>query len=327
MKTNNSGIDKEPKIVVLGGGTGIPVLLRGLKNYTSNITAIITVTDDGGSSGRLRTEMGILPPGDIRNCLVALATAEPLMEKLFQYRFEGNCELAGHSFGNLFITALTETTGDFLEALRESSRILAVKGRVLPSTLENTVLGAQMTNGEVVWGETKIVASPRQIKRVFLKSETAGALPEAIEAIQNADGIVVGPGSLYTSVLPNLLIKEIGEALDKSQAPKIYICNIMTQHGETDGMTAAAHIEALYSHIGKALFTHTLLNMNGIKQDVLERYHAENAFIVLNDFAALKRLGLKLVVRDVLHQGEQVRHDSIKLARAVMEIVEGRYDS
>ncbi len=323
MRKDNSGIAKEPKIVVLGGGTGIPVLLRGLKNYTSNITAIITVTDDGGSSGRLRTEMGILPPGDIRNCLVALATAEPLMEKLFQYRFEGNDELTGHAFGNLFITALAETTGDFLEALRESSRILSVKGRVLPSTLENTVLGAQMTNREVVWGETKIVASPGQIKRVFLKPKTARALPEAIEAIQNADGIVVGPGSLYTSVLPNLLIEEIGEALGKTKAPKIYACNIMTQPGETDGMTAADHIEVLYNHMGKALFTHTLLNMNGIKQNVLERYYAENAAVVLNDFAALKHLGLKFVVRDMLHQGDQVRHDSEKLARAVMEIIRG----
>nr|NLA06507.1 uridine diphosphate-N-acetylglucosamine-binding protein YvcK [Bacillota bacterium] len=240
-------LGRGPKIVVVGGGTGLSTLLRGLKEFTGNLTAIVTVADDGGSSGRLRREMGVLPPGDIRDCLVALADSEPLMARLFEYRFpEGDpTGLGGHAFGNLFIATMSAITGDFDEAVKESSRVLAVRGRVLPSTLENVALVAQCQGGQVVCGESTIGRCSTRIEKVFLKPANPRALPEALESIAEADAIVLGPGSLFTSVIPNLLVEGIADAIRESRAPRIYVCNVMTQPGETDCFTAADHVEAI----------------------------------------------------------------------------------
>src|SRR5512133_510071 len=220
-----------PKIVTIGGGTGLSTLLRGIKEYTTNVTAIVTVADDGGSSGRLRRELGVLPPGDFRNCIAALADAEPLMTKLFQYRFSEGSGLDGHSFGNLFIVAMSGVTGNFEQAIRESSRVLAVRGQILPSTLENVTLCAELEDADLVQGESKISESSQPIKRVYLEPEHPAAYPEAMRAILDADMIVVGPGSLYTSILPNLLVKDLLGAIKASRALKVYVCNIATQSG------------------------------------------------------------------------------------------------
>ncbi|HOU37167.1 MAG TPA: YvcK family protein, partial [Candidatus Omnitrophota bacterium] len=234
-----------PKIVAVGGGTGLSTLLTGLKEYTSNITAIVTVADDGGSSGRIRQQFDILPPGDIRNCLVALADASTMMRDLFQFRFEQGSELAGHSFGNLFITVMTRLTGDFEKAIRETSKVLALRGQVIPSTLSNVVLVASHQDGTVTEGEQKIPRANKPIRNVSLRPEGSEATPEALRAIREADLIVLGPGSLYTSIIPNLLIKDITSAISASRAIKVYVCNVMTQPGETDGYSASNHIKAL----------------------------------------------------------------------------------
>ncbi|HYG59575.1 MAG TPA: gluconeogenesis factor YvcK family protein, partial [Symbiobacteriaceae bacterium] len=240
-----------PRVVAIGGGTGIPTLLRGMKQYTANLSAVVTVADDGGSSGRLRSEFGILPPGDIRNCLVALADTEPLMEKLFQYRFSQGSGLSGHPFGNLFILAMTETTGNFYDAVRASSQVLAIRGRVMPSTLDHVLLKAQLANGKTVTGESLIAKAASPIRRVYLERVDAELgspvhpLDDALKAIEEAEVIVLGPGSLYTSILPNLLVPGVADAIRRSKAYKIYVCNIMTEPGETDGYTVSQHIKAL----------------------------------------------------------------------------------
>src|SRR6185295_8484030 len=226
-------LERGPRITVIGGGSGLSVLLHGLKEFTSNITAIVTVADDGGSSGRLRSQFNIPPPGDIRNCLVALADAVPLMSDLFQFRFKESGELEGHSFGNLFILAMLKVTGDFEKAIRESSKILAIRGRVVPSTLKTVTLVAQHKDGTLTTGESNISKRASPIQRLYLKPDGCAAAEDALEAIQNADGIVLGPGSLYTSILPNLLIEDLAGALAASRAPKIYVCNVMTQPHET----------------------------------------------------------------------------------------------
>src|SRR5919202_4491931 len=251
-----------PKVVAIGGGTGLSMLLRGLKDYTSNITAIVTVADDGGSSGRLRRELGMLPPGDFRNCLVALADVEPLMGKLFQYRFEGGgSALDGHSFGNLFIVAMMGVTGSFERALRESTRVLAVRGQVLPSTLENVNLCAELEDeARVVVGESKITETGSKIRRLSLQPEHPPAYPEAIKAILDADLVVLGPGSLYTSLLPNLLVDGIYRALLASSALRVYVCNVATQRGETDGYGVAEHVAALRRHLPEDPFHYVLAN-------------------------------------------------------------------
>ena len=241
-------LSRGPKIVSVGGGTGLATLLTGLKEYTSNITAIVTVADDGGSSGRLRQQFDILPPGDIRNCLVALADASTMMRDLFQFRFEKGSDLAGHNFGNLFITVMTRLTGDFEKAIRETSKVLALRGQVIPSTLNNVVLVAEHKDGSVTEGEDKIPKANKPIDKVFLRPAGSEATPEALRAIREADLIVLGPGSLYTSIIPNLLIKEITGAIAASRAMKVYVCNVMTQPGETDGYTASNHIKALIEH-------------------------------------------------------------------------------
>jgi len=312
-----------PRLVALGGGTGLSTLLRGLKLYSANITAIVTVSDDGGSSGRLRRDLGILPPGDIRNCLVALADVEPLMTELFQYRFDEKAGqgLEGHSFGNLLI-ALAGVTGDFKLAVEETSKVLAIRGRVLPSTLTNVHLKAEMDDGSVLEGETTIADSPRRIARLQLEPPDAPPLDETLRAIQDADVIIVGPGSLYTSVLPNLLAPGVVDAIKRAPAPAIYVCNVMTQPGETDGFTAARHLQELIEHIGCNPFTVCLMNSRLPESAVLAAYHREGAEPVRAEYTDVRDLGSRPVVADLLWSADLARHDPTKLAAAVMRILD-----
>lgn len=312
-----------PKVVAIGGGTGIPALLRGMKSYTSNIAAVITVADDGGSSGRLRSEFGILPPGDIRNCLVALADTEPLMERLFQHRFHQGTGLSGHPFGNLFILAMTETTGNFYDAVRASSQVLAIRGRVMPSTLDQVVLKAQLANGEVLVGESLIGKSPSPIKRVFLEQIGAdgssggaiNALPDALESIEQADVIVMGPGSLYTSIIPNLLVPGVADAIRRSKGLKVYVCNIMTEPGETDRYTVSQHLKALIDHAGYGIINTCLVNTAPIPQTLRQRYMEKSSIPVPVDVKESQRLGVDLVQTDLLQADQEyIRHDPDKLA-------------
>lgn len=302
-----------PKVVAIGGGTGLSMLLRGLKDYTSNITAIVTVADDGGSSGRLRRELGMLPPGDFRNCLVALADVEPLMGRLFQYRFNTGTGLDGHSFGNLFIVAMMGVTGSFERALRESSRVLAVRGQVLPSTLENVTLCAEMEDAVLVQGESQISDTGRAIRRLYLQPEHPAAYPEAIKAILEADLIVLGPGSLYTSLLPNLLVDGIYRALLAASALRVYVCNVATQRGETDGYGVREHVQALRRHLPEDVFDYVLANS---RTDVTipERYPSRPVVLGLDPSDA----DFRVVLADVVDPEAPLRHDAAKLAQALM---------
>lgn len=310
-----------PRVVVIGGGTGLSVLLRGLKQYTSNITAIVSVADDGGSSGRLRGDLGILPPGDIRNCLVALADKEPLMEELLQYRFPAG-ELAGHNLGNLLIAALNDVAGGFHHAIRGMSRVLAVRGQVLPSTLQNVSLGAEFSDGGVVFGESEIPKYGRRIRRVFLKPEDCFPLPEALQAIAEADAVVLGPGSLYTSILPNLMVNGLADRIAACGAVRIYVCNIMTQPGETDGYSAADHVRAILSHVGR-IVDYVLVNRGDIPRAVRERYSKEGAIPVVRDLRDIEKEGIRAVSEDLLAGGDVVRHDPDRLARLVLRLILG----
>lgn len=309
-----------PKVVAIGGGTGLPVLLRGMKNFTSNITAVVTVADDGGSSGRLRTEFGILPPGDIRNCLLALADTESLMEQLFQYRFRQGEGLQGHSFGNLFILALSEITGDFEEAIRASSEVLAVRGQVVPSTLDSVALKAELKDGRVVQGESSIGRSS-DIRRVFLEPANVAPMKAALEAIAEADLIVLGPGSLYTSVIPNLLVPGVADAIRRSPAPKVYICNIMTQPGETDAHTASRHVKAIVDHAGFGVVDYCLVNSAPVPERLRQRYREKGSVPVEVDAQALHRLGVSVVRADLLDAGDFLRHDTTKLSDAIGRLI------
>lgn len=312
-------LQKGPKVVAIGGGTGLSTLLRGLKAYTSNITAIVTVADDGGSSGRLREELGILPPGDIRNTLVALADTEPLMEELFQYRFQRGEGLQGHTFGNLFLASLTEVTGDFELAIRESSRVLAVRGRVLPATLDSVRLQATFTDGTMAQGESRITAQGKQIAKLELLPEGVRPIPEALEAIAEADLIVIGPGSLFTSLMPHFLIPDMVEAIRAAKAPKVFVCNVMTQPGETDGFTASRHLQVLYDQVGPGLVDVCIVNGQPFPEDVLRRYEAEGAVPVAVDREAIEALGVRPVVRALLDENHMARHHPDRLAMAVLE--------
>lgn len=313
-------LDKGPNITVVGGGTGLSVLLRGMKEVTRNVTAVVTVADDGGSSGRLREEFNVIPPGDLRNCLVALADTEPMMEKLFQYRFTGNSDLAGHSFGNLFITAMTEVTGDIEQALKESSRVLAVKGRVFPATTAKVCLSATMDDGTVVDGESQIPLVHKRIKRVHIFPRQVEAVPSTLKAIREAEVIVLGPGSLYTSVIPNLLVEDIAREIRESSAIKIYICNVMTQPGETDDYTASMHVRALIEHGGNGIVDYVLVNNKSISQEMQEHYAREGQYPVLVDENAIADLGVKCFKADIIDDSKMIHHDSLKLAHQVMEI-------
>lgn len=308
--------NQDLRVVAIGGGTGLSVLLRGLKEYTSEITAIVTVADDGGSSGRLRRELGLLPPGDFRNCIAALAEAEPLTTQLFQYRFGGGEGLDGHSFGNLFIAAMAGVTGDFERAILESSRVLAVRGRIMPSTLQNVTLCADLRGEDEalaqpsrVEGESQIPKAGLPIERVFLRPEHVRAYPGALRAILSADLILAGPGSLYTSILPNLLIEEITQAIRASQAVKMYICNVATQVGETDHFTVGDHVRALQDHVGKDVFPYVLANDN---------FNAQ--LPPQTEFVPLVYEGeYQVITADLIDLEKAWRHDSKKLARKVIE--------
>ncbi|MBI4982142.1 MAG: YvcK family protein [Candidatus Omnitrophica bacterium] len=316
-------LSRGPKIVTIGGGTGLAVLLSGLKEYTSNITAVVTVADDGGSSGRLRQEFDILPPGDIRNCLVALADAPTLMRDLFQFRFDTNSELSGHSFGNLFITVMTRLTGDFEKAIKETSKVLALKGRVIPATLNNVVLEAKYKDGSVITGENKIPKTHLPIERVSLKPDQSQATPDAVKAIQEAQIIVLGPGSLYTSVIPNLLIKEISDAVVASSAIKVYVCNAMTQPGETDGYSASDHIKAMINHSHPRVLDYCIVNIGEIPQEILKRYAGENSYLVINDRKKIENMGYRVIEDDfAVIEKEVIRHDPARLARIILGLTE-----
>ncbi len=306
-------LEKGPRIVVLGGGTGLSTLLRGVKQYTGNITAIVTVADDGGSSGRLRDELGILPPGDFRNCLVALADTEPLMEKLFQYRFQRGDGLTGHSFGNLFIAAMTEITGDFEAAVRESSGVLAIVGHVLPPTLENVKLHAEYEDGSIVEGESNIPLAGKPVKRVFLKPDGVTATPQVLEAIRQADMIILGPGSLYTSVIPILLVGNIVDALRQSEARKVYACNLMTQPGETDHYNAEKHLKALFDHSFPGLVEFIVVNSESVPDPLAEKYREENSYPITYNRAALECMGVQVIEAPLVSKIDLARHDPERL--------------
>ena len=314
-------LGKGPTVTVVGGGHGLSVLLRGIKSATSNVTAVVTVADDGGSSGRLREELGIIPPGDLRNCLVALADTEPLMEKLFQYRFRGKSELAGHSFGNLFIAAMNEVTGDVEKALQESSKVLAVKGQVLPASKEHVRLDAIMEDGTVVEGESHIPEVQKRIHRVRLFPENPQPVQSALAALTAADAIILVPGSLYTSIMPNLLVSGVAEALRKSKAVKIYICNVMTQPGETDGYTASMHAKAIIDHGGKGVIDYMLVNSHPISSEMQAYYAEKGAYPVEVDEEAINALGIGFVKADIINESDVIRHDPDKLCRSVMKMV------
>lgn len=304
-----------PKIVTIGGGTGLSTLLRGLKEHTDHLTGIVTVADDGGSSGRLRRDMGVLPPGDFRQCMAAMADAEPLMSQLLKYRF-GNGDLGGHSFGNLFLVAMSEISGSFEEGLRQSSRVLAVRGRVVPSTLENVVLSAELANQAVVHGESQVPNGGAAIRRVFLQPDDARAYPGAISAILDAHLVVIGPGSLYTSIMPNLLVREICAALRAARAPLVYVCNVATQPGETDGYDVAAHIDALLHHLGPELIDFVLVD--GGPPPTFPA--AWGVSPVWADQESV--LDIPVVRADLRDSQRPTRHDPAKLAQAIVTIHE-----
>lgn len=311
-------LEKGPRIVAIGGGTGLSTLLRGLKEYTSNITAIVTVSDDGGSSGRLKTDLGILPPGDIRNCLVALANTEGSMQELFDYRFDKGTGLAGHSLGNILIAAMSDMRGDFYRAIQESEKVLAIRGRVMPSTLTKVSLKAWTTGGRLVNGESSIPLAGEKIDRVFLSPRRCRPLPEAVEAIMEADAVILGPGSLYTSVIPNLLVGGICEAVQTTRALVFYVCNVMTQSGETDGYDAADHLEALEHHSVKGIADVVIVNNEGIPGHMLRRYQEENAFPVAPAGEKLREMGVERIEDALVDTSDYVRHDPDNLARAIL---------
>jgi uncharacterized cofD-like protein len=305
-----------PRIVAIGGGTGLSTLLRGLKGYSANITAVVAVADDGGSSGRLRQQLGIVPPGDIRNCIAALADAEPLMTQLMQYRFPPGSGLDEHAFGNLFIAAMTAVTGDFEEAVRESNRVLAVRGQVLPATSVPLNLSARLVSGRRLDGQVGIGHAQEPIERVFIEPADVRANPEALERILEADMVVIGPGSLYSSVLPNLLISDIRDALAAAPGMRVYICNVATQPGETGGFSAAEHLEALFEHIGEGLIDYVLINHN---------WHARQPEGWLGqpvqiDERRLEELPVVVIEEDLVDVSNAHRHDSAKLAAALVRL-------
>ena len=306
---HHRNLQRGPRIVAIGGGTGLSTLLRGLKEHTGNLTAIVTVADDGGSSGRLRREMGLPPPGDVRNCIAALADVEPLMTRLFQYRFNEGSGLEGHSFGNLFIAAMSAVTGNFEEAVRETSRVLAVRGQILPSTLTNVTLSAVTDDDEAIHGESQITGRGTSIRQVFIHPENAQANPDAIRAILNADLIVVGPGSLFTSVLPNLLVEGIRRAITMSKAVKVYVCNVATQHGETDRFSVSDHYQALDKHVHAHLFRYVVANDNVSGDGLSEAWHSEPVRI---DRARVD--GAAIIGADVISEENRYHHDPKKLA-------------
>jgi uncharacterized cofD-like protein len=325
------------RIVAIGGGTGLSTLLHGLKHYMHcepnaaekrdnlDITAVVTVTDDGGSSGRLRRDFDVLPPGDIRNCLVAMSEDEALLSRLFQYRFDSGKGLKGHTMGNLFLTALTHLTGDFAKAVQHASDVLATCGRIYPSTETDVALQALLADGTRIDGETRISQSRQKIKRVRLKPLDCKPLPETLQAIAEADLITLGPGSLFTSVIPNVLVKGMASAIQASPAIKAYFINLMWQPGETLHFSASDHVRAIYEHAGKKIIDIAVINTKTIPAPLQDKYAMEEAMPVENDVEQLAAMGLKVVGRDLAAGGEKVRHDPEQLAEAAIQLaVEGR---
>ncbi|QHA01692.1 gluconeogenesis factor YvcK family protein [Dehalobacter restrictus] len=313
-------LKRGPKIVVIGGGTGLSALLKGLKEYTSNLTAIVTVGDDGGSSGRLRRELGILPPGDIRNCLVALAEKEDIMEELFSYRFDTGT-LAGHSLGNLFLAGLAGRFGDFQKGIEQIGKVFALRGEVYPSTLSQITLNAYFEDGRFINGETAIRTTPGKIKVLNIMPQDCRPLPGALAAIEDADLIVLGPGSLYTSIIPNLLVKGLRDKIASAKAPCIYVCNIMTEPGETDHYTVADHLKVIIEHGGKDLVDAVLAARENISQQVRERYQVEGAEVVDGDAAEAEKLGVRYFEGSFYTGGEVVRHNPDKLAKEILRLL------
>ncbi len=317
-------LERGPKIVAIGGGHGLSNLLLALKEYTANITAIVTVADSGGSSGRLREQFDIVAPGDIRNCLVALADAPGIMGELFQYRFPETSELKGHNFGNLFLTALFEVGNrDFRQAVELTSKVLAIRGKVVPSTVSNVHLVARYRDGKEAQGEARIPRSGVPIERVFLNPADAAPTEEAIEAIKEADVIILGPGSLYTSVLPNLVIRGVPEAIAASTAFKIYVCNVMTQQGETESYTASDHVKALVEHTSRDIIDGVVVNGSDVSSsEALARYRRENSIPVEADAERIREMGYKVFLEDIVGVNDYVRHDSHKLTKALIGAIE-----
>jgi len=305
---------KKLKIAALGGGSGLSTLLRGLKKYDVDITAIVNVADDGGSSGRLRTELGVLPPGDIRNCLTALSEEESLMSRLFQYRFPKKGSLSGHSFGNLFLTAMSAISGGFDEAIANCGEVLAIRGKVLPVTLSSVTLNAELENGKIVSGESSISKSKETIKRLFLTPFSPPAAPEVLDALKKADVIIFGPGSLYTSVIVNLLVDGVADAVKASKAYKIYVLNIMTQPGETTDYSLSEHIEAIENHSYKGVINCVLANNGRVPPSLAKRYKKYGARQVNID-----KTGIRTLKSDLFSSEIYARHDCDKLAKALMK--------
>lgn len=324
------------RVVAIGGGTGLSTLLKGLKKFVPSATegssvrptslcirdlcAVVTVSDDGGSSGRLRKEFNMLPPGDIRNCIVALSEDEALLSKLFRHRFEKGSGLEGHSFGNLFLAALTSLTSDFSEAVRLSSEILLTRGHIYPATTSNVELEALMEDGTRVRGETKITASNGRIRELFLVPPDVGPMPQTLEAIANADLITIGPGSLFTSLIPNLLVRGISQAIVESRAIKVYICNLMTQANESLGLTAADHIRALNRHAQGHIFDYALINRTLVSNDLKAKYALEGACQIVNDLEKVEALGVIPVLGDYLEEAGVARHNFTRAANDVLEL-------
>lgn len=315
-------IGKRPRIVVMGGGTGLSVMLRGLKEKPLDITAIVTVADDGGSSGILRSELQMPPPGDIRNVITALADVEPLLSEMLSYRFSNGSGLAGHSLGNLILAGMTDITGDFVTAVRELSKVLAVRGQVLPAADVAVTLHAEMEDGSIVSGESKIPEAGKRIKRVFLDPANVEPLSEAVEAISQADAILIGPGSLYTSILPNLLVPKLAEAVCASEAIKIFICNVMTQPGETDNYTVSDHLKAVYDHIGTQLFDYVIVNNGEIPIQVQDKYAEKGAKPVQLDWDEVTGHGYKVIADTLVLFRTYLRHDADKLSQHIYQLVQ-----
>lgn len=318
---SNLKLSKGPKVVVIGGGTGLSVMLRGLKTKTYNITAIVTVADDGGSTGRIRQDLDIIAPGDLRNCLVALADKEGLMEKLFAHRFGGSGNLTGHSFGNLFIAALIEVLGDVEEAMDATSKVLKVRGKVIPATAEKVSLNAELEDGRIIHGESQIPHAHGKIKRVFTTPDRPQAIQSAVQAIKDANTIVFGPGSLYTSVIPNLCVPEIAAAVCQSKAKKIYICNVMTQPGETDGYSVADHVRAINRQVGQSVIDFVLANKSEINPAMLEKYASVGSQPVTIQKKDISQTGAILISADLVDQNTGVTHDTKKLANVLFDLI------
>jgi uncharacterized cofD-like protein len=325
------------RVVAIGGGTGLSTLLRGFKRHVpppggstapespyaiADLAAVVTVTDDGGSSGRLREDFKMLPPGDIRNCMVALSEDEHLLSRLFQYRFDHG-DLEGHSFGNLFVAALSNITGDFAQAVQVSSQILATRGHIFPATNQNVNLSARMDDGSIVHGETNITSSPHRIVELMLDDPDAEPLPETLEAIANADLVTLGPGSLYTSLITNLLVRSIPEALATTRATRVFVCNLMTQANESIGLTASQHIERIIEHahnVTRPLFDYALINTAPISSLLLEKYALEGQTPIEADLDAIRSLGVEPITGNFLHEGDVLRHDHDKVTEVALEL-------